>query len=211
MIDVSNNNGHVNWAGVRSSGHKIAAIKAAEGSNNSESFFNDAFFTYNMLGAKANGILACPYYFARPGTPAERQARHFLEIAHNHIHKGAGKLILDIEDSAGLGNPALIEWVREFCSVIESVIHSPTILYSYTAFLEKFGNVFVHHPLWVANYNETGALPPHAIGAWSRKMVYAHQFTETGRCAGIDGNVDLSRRFASLSGFTIGRRVTWVR
>lgn len=210
MIDVSNNNGHVNWEKVAAAGHKIAAIKVSEGSNHyPDTFYDDAFFRYNMAGAKANGILACPYFFARPGTSAEKQARHFLTLCHSHIYRGAGKLLLDIEDKAGLSQTALIDWVADFNGVLQSVIHSLTPIYSYSAFLPQFGSAFVKHPLWVANYDGKKGLPPNSTGEWTRKMVYAHQFTDNGTCPGIEGKVDLSHRFATLGSFKIGRRITW--
>lgn len=210
MIDVSNNNGHVNWREVHKAGHKIAAIKASEGSNRIHGrFYDDAFFRYNMASAKANRILACPYYFARPGTSAVAQARHFLAICHSHLGYGSGLLLLDIEDDAGLSDSALRVWVRDFCSVVESVVHRPTPIYSYSAFLPKFGTEFRSHPLWVANYDHSPRLPHGSIGEWSRKMVYAHQYTDVGTCPGIVGHVDISHRFASLRKFRIRRHITW--
>ena len=209
MIDVSNNNGHVNWEKVASAGHRIAAIKASEGSNRFRgTFYDDAFFRYNMTAAKNNGILPCPYFFARPGTSAESQARHFLTICHTYIHKDAGKLLLDIEDSAHLSDAQLIEWVTDFTGILQSVIHSLTPIYSYSAFLPKFGHVFTKHPLWVADYDgKPREIPP--SGDWPKKMIYAKQFTDKGSCPGIQGNVDLSHRFATLGSFKIGRRITW--
>lgn len=210
MIDVSNNNGHVNWKEVAKAGHKIAAIKASEGSNHySGHFYDDAFFTYNMAGAKANGILPCPYYFARPGTAPKPQARHFLSLCHSHLHYNAGKLLLDIEDDAGLSDAKLNEWVREFCETLESVLHRLTPIYSYSAFLPKFGHIFVKHPLWVANYDGKPGIPSGAIGAWPKSMVYAHQFADNGQCPGIKGPVDLSHRFVPLRKFQIRRQITW--
>src|SRR5205823_1217499 len=101
--------------------------KASEGSDHyAGHFYDDAYFTYNMAAAKANNILPCPYYFARPGTSAKQQARHFLEICHSHLSYNAGKLLLDIEADAGLSDFQLIEWVREFCEVLESVTHRLT-------------------------------------------------------------------------------------
>lgn len=210
MIDVSNNNGHVDWAKVAASGHKIAVVKASEGSNRfADHYYDDRFFHYNMIGAKANGILPCPYYFARPGTPAVPQARHFLEISRTYVRKGSGKLLLDIEDTGERTSAELIHWVTEFCETMQSVLHTLTPLYSNTAFLENFGRRFVKHPLWVANYNYKPQLPPHAIGDWPRSMVYAHQYTDKGSCNGIEGNVDISRRFVSLGHFKLGGRFTW--
>lgn len=210
MIDVSNNNGHINWVAVRRAGHRIAAIKASEGSNHYKgTFYDDRFFRYNMAAAKANGILPCPYYFARPGTSAKAQARHFLELCHSHLGYGAGKLILDIEDADKHSNALVREWVAEFCSILESVIHRLTPIYSYSAFLHIFESEFVHHPLWVANYDEKPGIPPGGIGAWPKNHVYAHQFTDRGECPGIVGHVDISHRFVPLRKFQIRRKITW--
>lgn len=210
MIDVSNNNGHINWEKVAASGQKIAAIKASEGSNRYEGhFYDDVFFRYNMLAAKANGILPLPYYFARPGTKANVQARHFLELCRPYLRPGSGKLILDIEDNAGLNDEQLRSWVAEFCETLQTVTHTLTPLYSYSAFVHNFGSRFIKHPLWIANYDGSKEIPRNGIGSWPVSMVYAHQWTDKGSCPGILGFVDLSKRYKSLAKFKLGRKITW--
>lgn len=207
MIDVSNNNGHVNWKEVHKAGHRIAAIKASESSANFHgSYFDDAFFRYNMIGANANGIVACPYFFAHPTWDAKAQARHFLSLAGRFSHeKNNGKLILDIEQTNNVADIKLREWVAEFLHVLQSVVRYRPIIYTYSAFAPKFGREFVAHPLWIANYDNRAGLPPNSRGEWNKQNVWAHQFTDMGTVKGISGHVDLSHRFAALRHFKTRR------
>lgn len=206
MIDVSNNNGHVNWQLVYRAGHRIAAIKASEGSESFHgTYYDDAYFRYNMLAAKENGILPLPYYYGSPTWSGKTQARHFLEICHSHIGRGNGRLILDIEETYGVSNEELQTWCKEFCETLESVTHDNTIVYTYTAFTSNLGSSLIKCPLWIANYDFQAKLPPDAIGAWPKKKVFGHQFSDKGHCEGIEGNVDLSHRFVSLYRFKMGR------
>lgn len=211
MIDVSNNNGYVYWWSVRRiGGQKIAAIKCSEGSNlYSETFYDDLYFHYNMLGAHRNGIVALPYFFARPGTSALDQARHFLERCRPYIRRGAGNLVLDIEDAGGLEPPVLRAWVRTWLSIVGSVTRQKPIIYTYSAFTRNLGTEFVEYPLWIANYDGKQNLPPNSIGAWKPKNVYAHQWSDKGSCYGVIGNVDISRRYVSLRKFKIRRKISW--
>ena len=64
-IDVSNNNGSINWSKVKKDGYQFAYIKASEGTN-----FNDTLFDSNVKKAKASGIHTGAYHFGRPsGSP----------------------------------------------------------------------------------------------------------------------------------------------
>src|SRR6478672_5782106 len=60
-IDVSNNNGSVNWSSVYGNGARFAFAKATEGN-----YFQDAYFNGNMNNGKNAGLKMGAYHFARP-------------------------------------------------------------------------------------------------------------------------------------------------
>ncbi len=57
-IDVSNWQGYIDYAQVRNSGIEIVYIKASQGSN-----IKDAYFDINYENAKANGLKVGFYHF----------------------------------------------------------------------------------------------------------------------------------------------------
>ncbi len=57
-IDVSNWQGYIDYAQVRNSGIEIVYIKASQGSN-----IRDAYFNINYENAKANGLKVGFYHF----------------------------------------------------------------------------------------------------------------------------------------------------
>ncbi len=72
-IDVSKNNGYINWEAVKSDGISFAFIKATEGypetyyekNNEVVKNFLDKNFIENMTNAINEGIYVAPYHFIR--------------------------------------------------------------------------------------------------------------------------------------------------
>lgn len=206
MIDVSEYQSHVDWAKVHASGVRVAAIKAGEGL-----YEKDLYFDYNYAAATRAGILACPYFFAHPSEDPRAQARHFVRlVGETRMERGKGRLGLDIERGEGLSPEALQKWALDFCGVIDPLIRCPMIVYTYSAFAPGLGKVLTNHPLWIANYNNQKGVPRTEIGEWKPRDIIAHQFTSTGKCPGIEGNVDRSYRYTrTLMRFRNGRLALW--
>ncbi|HZU06656.1 MAG TPA: GH25 family lysozyme, partial [Chloroflexota bacterium] len=92
-IDVSNNNGTIDWGKVAAGGKEFAVIKATEGLN-----FTDQDFDYNWREARAHGLVRGAYHFARPSEGTGRQeALYFLSRVVEVIEVG-DFLALDLED-----------------------------------------------------------------------------------------------------------------
>lgn len=193
MIDVSEYQGHIDWAKVHAAGVKIAAIKAGEGL-----YERDLFFDYNYPAATSAGILACPYFFAHPSEDAKAQARHFVKlVGEQRMKRGTGRLGLDLEVGEGLSSEAVQKWAKEFCAIIDPLIGCRMIVYTYSAFAPGLGEALTDHPLWIANYNGKKGVPRNEIGDWKPRAVIAHQFTSAGTCPGIEGKVDRSYRYTT--------------
>src|SRR5207302_10211851 len=60
-IDVSNNNGSINWTSVHGDGVDYAYAKATEGTG-----FTDSYFAGNMNNGKAAGLQMGAYEFCHP-------------------------------------------------------------------------------------------------------------------------------------------------
>ena len=71
-IDVSKYQGEIDWPAARDSGVTFAWIKATEGGD-----YKDAYFDHNWQAAKDAGIVRGAYHFAYWCRPAEEQVRWF--------------------------------------------------------------------------------------------------------------------------------------
>lgn len=108
-IDVSENNGHVDWEAVKAAGVTFAIIRLGYGNRHLDSLFYE-----NVNGAKDAGLDVGVYYYsyAVNELQAEREAKFLLEIldgcglAEEDLSMGVW---LDMEDADGYkrrhGNP----------------------------------------------------------------------------------------------------------
>ena len=80
-IDVSNNNGSVNWTTVYGNGPRFGFAKATEGN-----YYEDADFKANMNNGKAAGLQMGAYHFARPDIDCvSTDANYFWNFAGGYI------------------------------------------------------------------------------------------------------------------------------
>jgi GH25 family lysozyme M1 (1,4-beta-N-acetylmuramidase) len=201
-IDVSNNNGAVDWAAVARSGVTFAFLKATEGTS-----FVDVYYPINRTAAHAQGIKVGAYHFARPGRSGpEQQAEYFLAAAR----PAPAELVpvLDLEDDGGLRTAQVQRWTAGFLGAIERELGVKAIIYSGPWFWRSHvGNAdFSEHPLWLAQYtrSRTADVP----GAWKAYTIWQH--SADGSVAGVRGRCDLNRcDDRALDALTLGdSRVT---
>lgn len=177
-LDVSNNNGHVDWARIAADGYRFAWAKATEGTS-----FVDPFYTLNRAGAHAHGIAFGAYHYFTPGVDALAQAAFFLE----HAQPKAGDLVptLDYERSPATPRPA-----EEFVSRLHRDLGYWPVFYSYLSFIEEMrassASPLARCELWLADYTTVRPAPP---APWKQISVWQH--TSTGSVPGIGGPVDL--------------------
>jgi murein DD-endopeptidase MepM/ murein hydrolase activator NlpD/GH25 family lysozyme M1 (1,4-beta-N-acetylmuramidase) len=212
-VDVSFNNGTVDWNMVRNAGGKTFALIHATGGVNT----TDLTFAANVAGARSAGLLVGAYHFAYPEYfTAHEEAQKFLSVAAAYIGAGYLPPILDIEDSPSensypyrMGKAALSQWIRDWSSEVEQatgVAGRKVILYAFRWYLNNYcaGGCFEtdlnQHPLWVATYPADPATDPGNIGPWSTwtfqqyRTDPATQGTSAnlgGTCPGITGYADL--------------------
>ncbi|MGH7092723.1 MAG: glycoside hydrolase family 25 protein [Stellaceae bacterium] len=188
VIDVSHNNGAIEWGAVAGAGITLAFVKASEGTG-----FVDPRYADNRAAAEAAGILVVPYHFIDAAPEAVSQARHFIA-------------------AAGLapGMPAMLDWetaadvsdlVALGAAVAETTGRDPIGYYGWTR-LRAPAPVLSRWPLFLPEYPQGNTpgdyaslvrraprLPP---GRDLARPYDFHQYTPAGQVSGIAGPVDRS-------------------
>ena len=136
-IDVSSNNGGIDWAQVGQAGFTFAYARATLGKES-----NDETFEANRQGAKAHGIRFGTYHLPYPGnSSAKQQAEHFLRVAKPR----AGDLLpaIDIENKtpkdegeAKFSRDDLVAWFRQWLAAVEAKVGAKPIIYTNPSLVE---------------------------------------------------------------------------
>lgn len=179
-IDISNNNGTVNFSAVSADSVKYVYVKATEGETFQDNYM-DAFYN----GCKKYGLKVGAYHFLVGTSSPEAQARSFFNKIKNY--KWDLMPMLDVESSfSGLSN-----YVQRFITTFKSICKLELGIYSYTSFISKLDTIkdtLKDMPFWEANYNNN---------PWSLNDNFfinriGHQYTETGNVSGIKTKCDLN-------------------
>jgi GH25 family lysozyme M1 (1,4-beta-N-acetylmuramidase) len=183
-IDVSHHQGAIDWRAVARAGQAFAWCKASEGTG-----FRDSRFSANWAGIRASGMVRGAYHFLRSDSDPRAQARHFLSVVGNLSGSMAA---LDVE-SSGASRPTAAQ-ARAFKSEFARITGGhPLVIYTGRWYWRGvLGNPYGADlgPLWHSAY--TGSPGP-LYGGWPRFTFW--QYTATGRCPGVRGNVDLNQFF----------------
>jgi GH25 family lysozyme M1 (1,4-beta-N-acetylmuramidase) len=189
-IDVSSYQGSNNWTSIKNAGISFALIKASEGLT-----IKDPTFGANWAGAKAADIVRGAYHFARPTTTPTAtqsgidQANYFVNIVQPQ--KGDLQLVCDFEVTGSLSATNLAAWLTGFCGQIQSLTHTPAIVYTYPSFWSNMPSSWTNPNcgLWIANYGVTSPTIP---APWARSGYAFWQYSDSGTVNGIGTNpVDL--------------------
>jgi hypothetical protein len=171
--------------GVKQSGHSFVLLREGYGDVLSYPYQKDSRFESNYKNAKAAGlhIGAYHYLYATTVEGAKREAQGF--VANLKGKSFDYPIALDIEEQAQykLPNSTVENIVKAFMDVCEAAGYY-IMLYSYESFLTaKMSAAFrAKYDVWCANISRTPAI-----------TYGIHQYSFTGRVAGIAGNVDLNR------------------
>lgn len=187
VIDVSHNNGAIDWPTVAGTGVAFAFIKATQGMS-----FVDPAFEHNRIGALNAGIGAIPYHFIDDVDPAA-QAHHFI------VATGLGPdmpAMLDWETSAPTSTLVAIGKEIEFRTG-----GGPICYYGYAQLaapdpdLSRWPLMLPEYPHGTApgDYARLVTKPPRLPPGRDASRPYDfHQYTPAGRIPGIAGPVDRS-------------------
>lgn len=204
IIDVSSNNGIVDWNKIANAGVEEVFIRLSLGYNDM-----DRNAMVNANGAARADLIVGYYHFAYPdkttGThtgDAKQEANYFTGLFANGKMPAPAVLALDLENwSAAKDSPLTkteyMEWVNVFLSEVKAATGIDCMIYSYKGYLDShlpadhnLGGV----SLWIANYNNV-AMPPLPIG-WTKYALW--QYSEKGSLPGVEGVFDLSKGYDLL-------------
>lgn len=184
IADVSNNQAHIDLAHLQRAGVRGLYHKASEGIA-----FVDPYFASRRAEAAALKLPFGAYHFAHPEHDPVLQAGYLCDRIGS-LGRRELRPVLDLE----LGDPAHVEaFARAFTREVFRRLHVWPLFYSYSDYIERMAlRRTIGDGLWLAAYNRNdGTDHPFTIPApWSKTL--AHQFTSTGRLAGVVLEIDLS-------------------
>lgn len=182
-IDVSNNNGVIDWDKTYVAGVRTGWAKATEGLS-----FLDGYLCRNLAAMRRLKIHDGYYHFARPAEDATRQADWYVDSVLRVGGFGVKEPVLDIEDAGGLNKAKLTAWMLMWLARVERRTGRVPAIYCSTSFAEECFDCqkFPRYPLWLASY---GVSSPRVPAGWTSWTYW--QYTDKGRIDGINGDVDL--------------------
>lgn len=187
-IDVSVHNGCVDFQKVKSAG--IDFIMIREGYGNDKAYKNqvDELFETNYIGAKNAGLNVGAYHYLYATTVegARQEAEGF--IANLKGKQFEMPIALDIEDKcqSNLPTSVISEMVKAFMDICEDAGYY-CVLYSYESFLTTkiASEILNRYSVWCANISSLPHIQSYGM----------HQYSFTGRIAGVNTNVDLDHAY----------------
>ena len=183
-IDVSNWQGYINYAEVRDAGIQVVYIKASQGTN-----IKDAYFDINYENAKANGLRVGFYHYltATSTEQAQEEANFFVSVISEKTPDC--KLVLDYETFGGVGREEINNIARTFMQCVEELTNKQVILYSDLSNARSTFDTSLaeDYELWIAYYEDRNNLI-NIETSWNTYI--GIQYTDRGRVNGINGNVD---------------------
>ena len=183
-IDVSNWQGYIDYQKVKQSGIEVVYIKASQGSN-----LKDAYFDINYENAKNNGLKVGFYHFltAKNTQEAEKEAQFFASVISNKTPEC--KLALDYEVFGGVSVTEINNIATVFLETTKRLTNKEVIIYSdlYNAKTVFSRELADKYPLWVADYTSNENIEKQQTN-W--KNWTGWQYTDRGVVNGISGYVD---------------------
>ncbi len=157
----------IDWAQVAASGVRFTGIKASEGN-----YYTNPYFGDDQAGAQAAGLYSFAYHFATPNdSGGTEQAAYFLDRAGYTPNGRTLHPAVDLEWNPYLEHanacydktPAqLVGWITDFVTEVKRRTGVLPIIYTAAVWWRDCvgdSAAFSGHPLWVASYAATPALP----------------------------------------------------
>lgn len=183
-IDVSDWQGYIDYGKVKQAGVEIVYIKASQGTN-----LKDAYFDINYENAKNNGLKVGFYHFltATNTQEAEKEAQFFASVISKKTPDC--KLALDYEIFGGVSSTEINNIATVFLETTKRLTNKEVILYSdlynaRTVFSRELADTY---PLWLADYTDAKNLQEQQAN-WENWAGW--QYTDRGVVDGISGYVD---------------------
>lgn len=192
LIDVSNNNGAINWKEVRGRGIRGVYLKLTEGQDWIDPLATEA----RIAAIKENRIEYGWYHFLRPKKrDAALEARFFIKQARERGGWGHLLPVVDIEVT-DLGPEETANYLARFIGVLRRestckqvlVYASPGWWSSHVPETRQLAAQLPYCKAWVAHWGVQEATPLRGIIG-----VSLHQYSDKGTVPGIKGGVDMNK------------------
>ncbi len=199
IIDLSSNNGSVDFAKIKAAGVEHVYIRTSMGVG-----CEDKMCKTFADGATAAGLKVSYYHFAYPSTP--KNGRNIIQDANEESDYFCDCvqalppfefLTIDLEPF-GNGKDTLLSkddyslWIQTFLDHVYARTGAECIIYTYADYLNQHlpaNHSFGNKRLWIANYgNITNPPLPHG---WS--SYFMGQYSESGSVDGVQAHVDCSK------------------
>ncbi len=214
-LDVSSAQGTIDWGAVQGSGRVFAIIKATQGD-----YYTNAHWQAQWDGAGAAGLMRSAYHFFDPTIDGVTQAQHFLTVVGT---LGPNDLppMLDIEcptssdesqtqadceyggatpDSGWATAATINAGIKDWLDYVQKQTGLTPLIYSYNYWFSGAGvdsSALVPYPLVISWPTATKC---YEVGLGNDFTSAAFwQWSVTGSCPGVTGEVDLDRFNGTLA------------
>lgn len=204
-IDVSKWNGVIDWTKVAASGVHFAMVRAATGSKSGK-INVDPKMDANINGAHAAGIKVGVYLYSYAYTvdAARKEAENLVKALEKYKDKIAWPVAYDIEEpgqATTARRATNTAQVTAFLDVVKAAGYTP-MLYANPNWLYNFIDAkLVGTDVWLAHYTYS----PGVTSYKGDKTM--HQYSDKGRVAGINGDVDLN---VAYKDYAVSERPDWL-
>ncbi|MBQ3904969.1 MAG: glycoside hydrolase family 25 protein [Eubacterium sp.] len=193
-IDVSNHNGKINWKKVSEKAEFTFIRVGARGYSRGE-IYPDTTYKYNLKHAEKYGVPAGVYFYSQATNEKEAQEEAAFALKAIKGYSVSLPVVIDFEYptvngshagrlfNAGLTKKERTAVINAFCDRVRKAGYTPGIYASSYIYRTELNmkdipdDVFI----WVADYNKEVTYTGY-YDIW--------QYSETGSCDGIKGNVD---------------------
>lgn len=179
-IDVSNNDGSIDFSKVANDGVKYVYVKATEGQSFQDGCM-DSFYNY----CKSNELKVGAYHFLVGTSTPEKQAQNFYDKIKDYTWDLTP--MMDVETNF----EGLADYVVRFIAAFKELSTLELGIYSYTSFIDYLTDAestIKDMKFWEANYNND---PWNLSDTFFTNRI-GHQYTESGSVSGIDVGCDIN-------------------
>lgn len=154
-IDVSDWQGYIDYSRVRESGIEVVYIKASQGDN-----IKDPYFDINYENAKANGLKVGFYHFLTATNIQEAQAEATFFSSVISGKNPDCKLVMDYEVFGGVGIEESNQIADIFLETVKRLTNKEVIVYSdLSNSIDRFSKEIANnYELWLAYYGDYNEL-----------------------------------------------------